>query len=226
MGREEKAELIRDWIKNEIIEKAKEYIKTLFSHEFSGHDYHHTMRVQKMAERLAKEEGADVFVVGLTALLHDVDDIKLSPDTHEEKENAVRFMRQVNLETDIINRVCMIIEEISFGGKSVMPTTIEGKCVQDADRLDALGAIGIARAFAFGGNHQRQMHHPEIAPNLNMSKEEYRKAKSTTINHFYEKLFRLKALMNTKSGKQIAEQREVFMKDFLEEFMREWDGER
>lgn len=209
----------------EIKQKAIEYVKNLFSQEFSGHDYWHTMRVLKMAERLAMEEQADVFIVGLAALLHDVDDIKLSPDTHEEMENAVRFMRQVNLEEEIINRVCTIIEEISFGGKSIVPTTIEGKCVQDADRLDALGAIGIARAFAFGGNHHRLMHHPDIAPNLNMSKEEYRNAKSTTINHFYEKLFRLKDLMNTQSGRQIAEQREAFMKDFLEEFMREWDGE-
>ena len=212
-------------LEHEIISRAKEYVRELFAKEFSGHDYWHTMRVLKMAERLAAEEQADIFVVQLAALLHDVDDIKLSPNTHEKKENAVRFIHQVSLEDKMINRVCIIIDEISFAGQSILPGTIEGKCVQDADRLDALGAIGIARAFAFGGNHHRVMHDPGISPNFNMSKEEYRKSNSTTINHFYEKLFQLKELMNTNSGKRLAAEREAFMKDFLKEFMREWQGE-
>ena len=212
-------------LEHEIISRAKEYVRELFAKEFSGHDYWHTMRVLKMAERLAAEEQADIFVVQLAALLHDVDDIKLSPNTHEKKENAVRFMHQVSLDDKMINRVCIIIDEISFAGQSILPGTIEGKCVQDADRLDALGAIGIARAFAFGGNHHRVMHDPGISPNFNMSKEEYRKSNSTTVNHFYEKLFQLKELMNTNSGKRLAAEREVFMKDFLKEFMREWQGE-
>ena len=212
-------------LEHEIISRAKEYVRELFAKEFSGHDYWHTMRVLKMAERLAAEEQADIFVVQLAALLHDVDDIKLSPNTHEKKENAVRFMHQVSLDAKMINRVCIIIDEISFAGQSILPGTIEGKCVQDADRLDALGAIGIARAFAFGGNHHRVMHNPGISPNFNMSKEEYRKSNSTTINHFYEKLFQLKELMNTNSGKRLAAEREAFMKDFLKEFMREWQGE-
>ena len=212
-------------LEHEIISRAKEYVRELFAKEFSGHDYWHTMRVLKMAERLAAEEQADIFVVQLAALLHDVDDIKLSPNTHEKKENAVRFMHQVSLEDKMINRVCIIIDEISFAGQSIFPSTIEGKCVQDADRLDALGAIGIARAFAFGGNHHRVMHDPGISPNFNMNKEEYRKSNSTTINHFYEKLFQLKERMNTNSGKRLAAEREAFMKDFLKEFMREWQGE-
>ena len=212
-------------LEHEIISRAKEYVRELFAKEFSGHDYWHTMRVLKMAERLAAEEQADIFVVQLAALLHDVDDIKLSPKTHEKKENAVRFMHQVSLDDKMINRVCIIIDEISFAGQSILPGTIEGKCVQDADRLDALGAIGIARAFAFGGNHHRVMHDPGIPPNFNMSKEEYRKSNSTTVNHFYEKLFQLKELMNTNSGKRLAAEREAFMKDFLKEFMREWQGE-
>lgn len=212
-------------MEHEIISRAKEYVRELFAKEFSGHDYWHTMRVLKMAERLAAEEQADIFVVQLAALLHDADDIKFSPNTHEKKENAVRFMHQVSLEDKMINRVCIIIDEISFAGQSIFPSTIEGKCVQDADRLDALGAIGIARAFAFGGNHHRVMHNPGISPNFNMSKEEYRKSNSTTINHFYEKLFQLKELMNTNSGKRLAAEREAFMKDFLKEFMREWQGE-
>ena len=212
-------------LEHEIISRAKEYVRELFAKEFSGHDYWHTMRVLKMAERLAAEEQADIFVVQLAALLHDVDDIKLSPNTHEKKENAVHFMHQVSLEDKMINRVCIIIDEISFAGQSIFPSTIEGKCVQDADRLDALGAIGIARAFAFGGNHHRVMHDPGIFPNFNMSKEEYRKSNSTTINHFYEKLFQLKELMNTNSGKRLAAEREAFMKDFLKEFMCEWQGE-
>ena len=212
-------------LEHEIISRAKEYVRELFSEEFSGHDYWHTMRVLKMAERLAAEEQADSFVVQLAALLHDVDDIKLSPKTHEKKKNAVWFMHQVSLEDEMINRVCVIIDEISFAGQSILPSTIEGKCVQDADRLDALGAIGIARAFAFGGNHHRLIYDPEIRPNFNMSKEEYRKSNSTTVNHFYEKLFQLKERMNTNSGKRLAAEREAFMKDFLKEFMREWQGE-
>ena len=122
--------------------------------------------------------------------------------------------------------ICGIIREISFGANNFAPSTLEGQCVQDADRLDAIGAIGIARAFAYGGNHNRHIYHPDIKPNLNMTKEEYVKSESTTINHFYEKLFNLTALMNTKTAIQIAEAREVYMKEFVAEFMDEWDGKR
>ena len=212
---------------NSIINRAIEYVKSVFESDFSGHDYFHTLRVFNMAMRLAREEGADLEIVGLSALLHDVDDRKLSPATCANKDNARGFLMSNGVDEDKINTIVKIIGEISYAGKdSVVPDTIEGKCVQDADRLDAIGAIGIARAFAYGGNHNRYMHHPEIEPKVNMSAEEYHKSNSTTINHFYEKLFNLKDMMNTESAKIIAESREKYMKEFVDIFLQEWDGVR
>ncbi|MCQ2554915.1 MAG: HD domain-containing protein [Clostridia bacterium] len=209
------------------VEKAKEYVKELFRNEFSGHDYFHTLRVYNTAVALSEKENADLFIVSLAALLHDADDVKLSPETAEKKDNAVNFMKSQGVDEDIISRVVKAIDEISFSGTgTVVPSTIEGKCVQDADRLDAIGAIGIARAFSYGGNHNREMHNPDIPPNLNMTKEEYRKSNSTSVNHFYEKLLKLKDLMNTDEGKRIAEKRDRYMREFLDEFLSEWEGKR
>ena len=179
-----------------------------------------------MATRIAECEGADLQIVQLSALLHDVDDRKLSPATYQSQANARDFLSSIGADANAIERICQIIREISFGANSSVPTTIEGKCVQDADRLDALGAIGIARAFAYGGNHQRLMYHPDISPNENMTKEEYVKSESTTINHFYEKLFKLTALMNTQTAIEIAKSREAYMQGFISEFMDEWDGNK
>lgn len=209
------------------VEKAKEYVKELFRNEFSGHDYFHTLRVYNTAVALSEKENADLFIVSLAALLHDADDVKLSPETAEKKDNAVNFMKSQGVDEDIISRVVKAIDEISFSGTgTVVPSTIEGKCVQDADRLDAIGAIGIARAFSYGGNHNREMHNPDILPKLNMTKEEYRKSNSTSVNHFYEKLLKLKDLMNTDEGKRIAEKRDRYMREFLDEFLSEWEGKR
>lgn len=209
----------------DIIEQALAYVQKFFETDFSGHDFFHTLRVFKMATHIAQAENADLKIVQLAALLHDVDDRKLSPETYADKTNARRFLAANHVEDETIHRICQIISEISYAGKdSVTPATLEGKCAQDADRLDAIGAIGIARAFAFGGNHNRLMHHPDIRPNMDMGKEEYFKHESTTINHFYEKLFLLSDLMNTPTAKRIADARHAYMKEYIAEFMDEWEG--
>lgn len=208
-----------------VISDAIKYVKKIFKDEHSGHDYFHTLRVYKMATRIAGKENADMETVQLAALLHDLDDIKLSPDTYKNKDRAVRFMTEHGLSKDRIKAISTIIDEVSFKGTdSVVPETIEGKCVQDADRLDAIGAIGIARAFAYGGRHERVIHDPEIVPVLDMNAEEYRNHVSTTINHFYEKLFLLKELMNTDTAKKIASKRDAYMKSYISEFLEEWEG--
>ena len=211
-----------------MVNNALEYIKEIFSGDSGGHDYYHTVRVYKIATEIAKQEYADVNIVQLAALLHDVDDKKLSPETHATKNNAVDFMTANGVDADIINIVCKIIDEVSFAGTdSVVPSTIEGKCVQDADRLDAIGAIGIARTFAYGGSRGRMIYDPNIKPRIGMGKEEYqRNQKSTSINHFYEKLLLLKDMMNTTAGKKMAKHRQLVMEEFLQEFMSEWQGEK
>ena len=210
-----------------IIENAIEYVKQIFANDCSGHDYHHTKRVYRLAVQIAKQENADMLIVQLAALLHDVDDAKLSPETYATKKNAIDFMESNGVDNKMIEIVCKIIAEVSFVGiDSVVPSTIEGKCVQDADRLDAMGAIGIARTFAYGGSKGRKIYEPEIKPLVNMSKEEYRQNQnSTSINHFYEKLLLLKDMMNTETAKRMAEHRQAVMEAYLEEFMTEWEGE-
>lgn len=183
------------------------------------------MRVYRTAINIAEVEHADMAVVALAALLHDVDDRKLSPMTAEKKENAVRFMRSQNVPESKIRQVCQIIDEVSFKGTdSVRPSTPEGKCVQDADRLDALGAIGIARTFAYGGSHNRAIYDPELPPRTAMNQAQYYSSKSTSLNHFYEKLFLLEGMMNTETGKAIARKRTQYMQQFVDEFLHEWDG--
>lgn len=209
-----------------LINKTMEFVKEFFKNEYSGHDYYHTFRVYNIAIEIAKEEQANLRIVSLAALLHDVDDVKLSPNTSVNKDNARKFLKENNVDNNEIDLICNIINEIAYKGTdSVKPSSLEGCIVQDADRLDALGAIGIARAFAYGGNHNRVMYDPKILPNLNMNENEYRKHVSTTVNHFYEKLFNLKKLMNTNKAKEIAENREQYMKEFICRFINEWNGE-
>ena len=197
-----------------MINKAMEYARGIFEADASGHDFDHTLRVYKMAVRIAEEEEADVQQVALAALLHDVDDRKLSPETYEDKDRAVSFLRENGMTEDEIGRIVQIISEISFSAGNGAPSTVEGKCVQDADRLDAMGAIGIGRAFAFGGTRGRRMHDPEG------------KDTSSTIQHFYDKLLLLKDRMNTETGKKLASRRDAYLRGFLEEFYAEWDGLR
>ena len=208
-----------------IITNAIEFVKQVFENDYGGHDYFHTLRVYKTAGRIAEAEGANVRIVQLAALLHDVDDRKLSPESHVNQDKARGFLRKNGVNESEIDRICRIISEVSFS-RGVVPDQLESQCVQDADRLDALGAVGIARTFAYGGSHHREMFNPDIPPKLNMTKEEYADSKSTSINHFYEKLFLLKDLMNTETAKQIAIHRESFMWDFVNQFMAEWNGEQ
>ena len=212
-------------MQNELIARTAAYVKEKFENEYSGHDWFHTLRVFRTATRIAEAEGADVETVQLAALLHDVDDRKLSPETYEDKANARSFLSANNVDESRIDEICRIIGEISFA-ENCVPSTLEGKCVQDADRLDAIGAVGIARAFAYGGNHNRLMYHPDIAPNPNMSREEYVKSNSTTVNHFHEKLFKLTDMMNTDTAKSIAKERDAYMKVFIAEFLDEWEGKK
>ena len=209
----------------QLVQNATKFIKAVFQNDFSGHDFFHSMRVYRTAMKIAEAEHADMQVVALAALLHDVDDRKLSPMTAEKKENAARFMRSQNVPESEIRQVCQIIDEVSFKGTdSVRPSTPEGKCVQDADRLDALGAIGIARTFAYGGSHNRAIYDPELPPRMAMNQAQYYSSKSTSLNHFYEKLFLLEGMMNTETGKAIARKRTQYMQQFVDEFLNEWDG--
>lgn len=210
-----------------LIADALAFARIVFEGDSSGHDYAHTLRVLRMATRLAEAEGADATIVQLAAALHDVDDRKLSPQTHEDLGRTRAFMAGAGLDSKTADLVCQIISEVSFkGSDSVMPSTLEGRCVQDADRLDALGAIGVARTFAYGGAHGRPLHDPADPPRLGMDDEQYRQRTSSSLNHFHEKLFLLKDLMGTETGKAIAERRDAFMCEFVDEFLAEWDGNR
>lgn len=207
-----------------VINEAILYVKDYFKEDYSGHDFYHVKRVYEIAKTLAIKENADLNIVSLAAILHDVDDRKLSPKTVDNKDNARAFLNKQNVDKQMIERIVSIIDEVSFvGTDSKTPSTIEGKCVQDADRLDAIGAIGIARTFAYGGSHGQEIYNPMIKPNLNMDKESYYANKGTTINHFYEKLFKLEELMNTNSAKELAKERTDYMKEFVDRFLKEWD---
>lgn len=210
-----------------MIEAAKRYIADVFAHDFSGHDVFHTLRVLSLAERIAQNEGANMEIVQLAALLHDVDDRKLSPETHLNQGRARAFLCSQGMDEAKIDAICHIIAQISFkGSDTVTPDTLEGQCVQDADRLDAIGAIGIARTFAFGGSRNRKMYDPAELPVIGMDAAAYAKNEGHTINHFYEKLLLLKDMMNTQTARAIAEKRHIYMEEFLQEFYAEWDGER
>lgn len=210
-----------------LIEKTKEYVKEFFKNDFSGHDYYHTMRVYNLAKSIAKSEGGDIEIVGLSALLHDVDDYKLVEKNDEPFHNAKVFLRSNKVDENKINDICRVISTISYKGTdTVTPVTLEGKIVQDADRLDAIGAIGIGRTFAYGGSRNISMHIPGLEYKENMNAEEYYKNKGTTISHFYEKLLKLKELMNTDTAKKMAEDRHTYMENFLNEFFEEWDGKK
>ncbi len=215
-------------IKKEVISKVLDYLELNFKNESTGHDYWHFVRVQKMAKKISKEEGGDLFVIELAALLHDVADWKFNGGTNEAGiEKAKVLLNSFGVNQEVINQVCYIIDNISFKGAKVKNSMAskEGKIVQDADKLDAIGAIGIARAFAYGGKMGREIYNPGIKPIMHGSFEEYKNSKGTSINHFYEKLLLLEKLMNTKTGKNIARERSKFVKIYLKEFFKEWNSQ-
>ncbi|AEW86700.1 HD domain-containing protein [Flavobacterium columnare NBRC 100251 = ATCC 23463] len=211
----------------EIIQKTIEFVKKQLEEAEGGHDWFHIERVYKNARQIAKEEECNETVVYLAALLHDIADSKFyNGDETIGPKTASDFLTSQNIDQTIIDHVVKIIENISFKGGNFAAAfhSKELAIVQDADRLDAIGAIGIARAFNYGGFKNRKLYDPAIIPNLTMSKEEYKNTTSPTINHFYEKLLRLKDKMNTTAGKRIALQRHLFMEQFLEQFYDECEG--
>lgn len=218
--------------KREVIQKANQFVKSFFTGDSSGHDYWHSIRVWQNARMINKTEKGDPLVVELTALLHDVADRKFTGDDKNRGLAVISgFLRSCAVKENIIEHVCQIAANMSYSdsikdGKHVSKlTTIEGKIVQDADRLDALGAIGIARTFAYGGSHGRAIYDPKIKPAHHETRADYTTKVSHSLNHFYEKLLLLKDLMNTKTGKRLARKRHLFMKRYLDEFYGEWNGE-
>ena len=211
--------------KDLMIEKTKLFVKDKLEYEGSGHDWFHIERVYKLAKYIAQKENADSFIVEMTALLHDIDDWKFSITNETKTTVTENFLQSINIDDDSFKKIIKIIQTMSFKGGVVDSTqhTIEGKVVQDADRLDAIGAIGIARTFAYGGNKNRIMYDPAIDPIDFNSLNQVKNAKSHTINHFYEKLLKLKDLMNTNTAKEIAQKRHKFMEDFLNVFYSEWN---
>ena len=210
-----------------LIENTILFVKKKLENAESGHDWFHIERVYKNALLIANNENCDELVVQLGALLHDIADSKFhNGDETIGPKTARLFLEAENVANEIIEQVIFIIENISFKGGNFdrKSTSIELEIVQDADRLDAIGAIGIARTFNYGGFKNRQIYNPEILPNLKMTKDEYKKNDAPTINHFYEKLLLLKDKMNTATGKKIAQERHDFMEQFLEQFYDEWNG--
>lgn len=209
-----------------IITKTKIFIRTTLKPDCTGHDYLHAERVLKLALIIAKKEKAqaDEFIISLAALLHDLDDWKFNDDQECLTGKAHAWLKKLKIDQNSIDQVCTIIQEIPFKGAKVKNkiNTIEAKIAQDADRLDAMGAIGIARAFAYGGYKNRLIFDEKIKKKLHATFNDYKKKSSTTINHFHEKLLLLKDRMNTKTGYELAKKRHAFMEKFLKQFYADW----
>ncbi len=210
-----------------LLEQTIDFVKNTLQNAEGGHDWWHTYRVWKTAQLIAKSEAADTEIVELAALLHDIADAKFhNGDETLGARIAQQFLESHGFDTTKTHHIAQIIQNMSFkgGNADAKFNSLEMQIVQDADRLDALGAIGIARAFNYGGFKNRAMYDPNIPPQMKMSPEEYRKSTAPTINHFYEKLLLLKDRMNTETGKKLAEQRHQFMEDYLKQFYAEWNG--
>ena len=204
------------------------FVKEKLEGAEAGHDWFHIERVWKLSKKIAEKEGGNLEVIELSALLHDIADPKFhNGDETLALKISKDFLEEIHVNAELIEQVLFVIKNISFKNRAEAPENppLELQIVQDADRLDAIGAIGIARTFNFGGFKNNLMYHPEIKPNLGMNKKEYKKSNGTTINHFYEKLLLLKDLMNTETAKRIASERHDFMLQFLDEFYKEWNVE-
>ncbi len=210
----------------DVIQATADFVRAHLGDDSTGHDWWHTERVWRMARRLAQAEGAALDVVELAALLHDVADWKFSGDEEASGRVAEQWLHEKGAPAATIDHVVAIINGLSF--KSVdqprLPT-LEGQVVQDADRLDALGAIGVARAFAYGGWKGTPMYEPDQPPRLGMTAAEYRAHRGTTVNHFYEKLLHLRNLMNTPTARRLADERHAYLEAFLHQFLAEWQGD-
>lgn len=209
----------------QLISKTCDFVKHKLDGAEAGHDWFHVERVWKITKIIAQHEVCDTLVVELSALLHDIADPKFhAGDETLALKISSEFLEREGVDAETIEKVLFIIKNISFKNRGELPADlpIELKIVQDADRLDAIGAIGIARTFNFGGFKNNLMYHPDIPPKLNMSKDEYKKNSGTTINHFYEKLLLLKDLMHTAKARELASERHAFMESFLQQFYREW----
>jgi uncharacterized protein len=211
----------------QIIEQTVTYVRNELGEDATGHDWYHVDRVRRTALHICNQEQAgDPFIIEMAALLHDIPDEKLNDSAEAGRNKLNLFFQSIALPEAAQNAIVQIIESISYkGGEKTELTTIEAKIVQDADRLDAIGAIGIARTFAYGGKKGQPIYDPSVNVRAEMSLEEYRKGKSTSIHHFYEKLLKLKDLLNTETAKEMAEKRHQMMEYFLEQFYLEWDGQ-
>ncbi|HBU77537.1 MAG TPA: phosphohydrolase [Muricauda sp.] len=213
---------------DQLIQNTIDFVKKELQNAEGGHDWFHIERVFNTSKLILKHEEGNTPVVKLAVLLHDIADPKFhGGDESIGPQTAKNFLESQSVDEQTIEHVVKIIVQMSFKNsleKGTKFTSNELQIVQDADRLDAIGAIGIARAFNYGGFKNRELHNPDVPPNLNMSKEEYKKSTAPTINHFYEKLLLLKDKMNTETGKKLAEERHKFMLDYLDQFYKEWNG--
>ena len=211
---------------SDLVSRVAQHIKTKFALESSGHDWHHINRVWKLARQIGAQEGANQEIVELGALVHDIADWKFhdGDDTVGPRE-AERLLSEEGASIEVIKQVVDIVSTISYKGAGVKTEmqTLSGKCVQDADHLDAIGAIGIARCFAYGGHAGRQMYDPEEPPEMHATADAYKASKGHSLNHFYEKLFLLKDRMNTETGKAMAVERHRFMEQYVAQFLKEWN---
>lgn len=207
-----------------IIKEVERWLKKSLNEEPTGHGWWHSLRVRDLSKKIVQKEGGDLFVIEMASLLHDIDDWKFSKSSPTAR--ARRLMKELGVDKQTTKHVCYIIDDVSFKGAGVKDKmkTKEGKIVQDADRLDVIGAIGIARVFAYGGFKQREIYNPNIKPKLHKTAKEYKNHKGTSINHFYEKVLLLKSRLNTETAKQIAKQRHKFMDNYIKQFLDEWNG--